>query len=173
MPPTAADRFRTLAAALGVEVAVSEFPEGTRTAVDAATAVGCHVDAIVKSLVFMADDRPVLALTSGGNRVDESRLAEAVGATVVRKASADEARAATGYAIGGTPPFAHTGEGVDLVLIDPALLAHAQVWAAAGTPSSVFPISPSRLASAAGARTADVKTRVQASTPTQTPGDDA
>ena len=169
MPPTATDRFRTLAAAIGVEVSVSEFPEGTRTALDAATAVGCHVDAIVKSLVFMADDRPVLALTSGGNRVDESRLAAEVGATAVRKASADEARAATGYAIGGTPPFGHTGAGVDQVLIDPALLAHAQVWAAAGTPSSVFPISPSQLASAAVARTADVTT----GTATGTPGADA
>jgi prolyl-tRNA editing enzyme YbaK/EbsC (Cys-tRNA(Pro) deacylase) len=170
MPTTATDRFRTLAAALGVEVAVSEFPEGTRTAADAAAAVGCHVDAIVKSLVFMADDRPVLALTSGGNRVDESRLAAAVGATMVRKASADEARAATGYAIGGTPPFGHTGAGVDHVLIDPALLAHVQVWAAAGTPSSVFPISPSRLTSAAGARATDVTARVQTGTTTDTLG---
>ena len=156
MPPTATDRFRTLATAVGVDVTVSEFPEGTRTAVDAARAVGCPVDAIVKSLVFMADERPVLALTSGGNRIDEARLARAVAAEVVRKASADEARTATGYAIGGTPPFCHTGTGVSEVLIDPALLAHEMVWAAAGTPSSVFPIAPAQLVDAAGARVIDV-----------------
>ena len=156
MPSTATERFLTLAEAVGVEVRVAEFPEGTRTASDAARAVGCHVDAIVKSLVFMADDRPVLALTSGGNRIDETRLAAATGATTVRKASADEARAATGYAIGGTPPFCHTGTGVSDVLIDPVLLTHAEVWAAAGTPSSVFPIAPARLAEVAGARTVEV-----------------
>jgi len=156
MPPTATERFRTLAAAVGVDVTVSEFPEGTRTAIDAARAVGCTVDAIVKSLVFMADGRAVLALTSGRNRIDESRLAVVLGAVDVRKASADEVRAATGYAIGGTPPFCHTGDGVSDVLIDPALLAHDPVWAAAGTPSSVFSIAPSHLVQVAGARVVDV-----------------
>jgi prolyl-tRNA editing enzyme YbaK/EbsC (Cys-tRNA(Pro) deacylase) len=152
MPPSATERFRALAAEVGVDVDVSEFPEGTRTAVDAAAAVGCHVDAIVKSLVFIADDRPVLVLTSGGNRVDELRLAAETGAGVVRKASADEVRTATGYAIGGTPPFGHTGTGVADVLLDPALLAHAEVWAAAGTPSSVFAIAPELLLEVSGAR---------------------
>lgn len=161
MPPPATERFRILATAVGVEVAVAEFPEGTRTAVDAAAAVGCHVDAIVKSLVFMADGRPVLALVSGGDRVDEALLAAAVSATEVRKADADEARAATGYAIGGTPPFGHTGTGIAHVLIDPALLAHPQVWAAAGTPSSVFPIDPMRLAAVAGARSIEITTSHQ------------
>lgn len=156
MASDATERFRTLAASVGVDVAVSEFPEGTRTATDAAAAVGCHVDAIVKSLVFVADGRAVLALTSGGNRIDERRLADATGAAEVRKATADEARAATGYAIGGTPPFGHTGSGVADVLIDPALLAHDEVWAAAGTPSAVFPIAPARLAEVAGARVVDV-----------------
>lgn len=156
MASDATERFRTLAASVGVDVAVSEFPEGTRTATDAAAAVGCHVDAIVKSLVFVADGRAVLALTSGGNRIDERRLADATGAAEVRKATADEARAATGYAIGGTPPFGHTGSGVADVLIDPALLTHDEVWAAAGTPSAVFPITPARLAEVAGARVTDV-----------------
>jgi prolyl-tRNA editing enzyme YbaK/EbsC (Cys-tRNA(Pro) deacylase) len=156
MPPSATERFRALAEAVGVAVDVSEFPEGTRTAQDAARAVGCPVDAIVKSLVFMADERPILVLTSGGNRVDEQRLASAVGVDAVRKASADEARAATGYAIGGTPPFGHTGTGVDDVLIDPALLLHDQVWAAAGTPSAVFPLPPTVLLDVARARVADV-----------------
>jgi prolyl-tRNA editing enzyme YbaK/EbsC (Cys-tRNA(Pro) deacylase) len=156
MPSTATERFRALATEVGVAVTVSEFPEGTRTATEAAAAVGCHVDAIVKSLVFVVDGRPVLVLTSGGSRVDEQRLARTLGASEVRKATADEVRAATGYAIGGTPPFAHTGEGVDTVLIDPRLLTHDEVWAAAGTPSTVFPIPPARLAEVAGARTVDV-----------------
>jgi len=153
---SATERFRTLAAELGVDVEPSEFPQGTRTAVDAAAAVGCDVAAIVKSLVFMVDGGAVLVLTSGANRVDERRLAQELGASEVRKASADEARAATGYAIGGTPPFGHTGDGLTAVLLDPALLEHDRVWAAAGTPSSVFPIAPARLAEVAGARTADV-----------------
>lgn len=156
MPAPAIERFVALAEGLGVDVTVSEFPEGTRTAVDAAAAVGCDVDAIVKSLVFVADGGPVLVLVSGGGRVDERLLATMLGATTVRKADADEARAATGYAIGGTPPFGHTGDGVDTVLIDPALLEHDTVWAAAGTPSAVFPIAPALLAEAARARVVDV-----------------
>ena len=156
MASDATDRFRALAASVGVDVAASEFPEGTRTATDAAVAVGCDVGAIVKSLVFVADGHAVLALTSGGNRVDEQRLADAIGASEVRKATADEARVATGYSIGGTPPFGHTGSGVVDVLIDPALLTHDMVWAAAGTPSTVFPITPTRLVEVAGARTVDV-----------------
>jgi prolyl-tRNA editing enzyme YbaK/EbsC (Cys-tRNA(Pro) deacylase) len=150
----ALQRFAALAASAGVDVDASEFPQGTRTAADAAAAVGCEVAAIVKSLVFMADDRAVLVLTSGANRVDEHRLATELDAHHVRKATADEARAATGYAIGGTPPFCHTGDGVSAVLMDPDLLDHEQVWAAAGTASAVFPLPPVRLLEAAGARTA-------------------
>lgn len=156
MPAPATERFQALAAGLGVEVAVAEFPEGTRTAADAAAAVGCDIDAIVKSLVFIAEDRPVLLLVSGGNRVDEARLATMLGASVVRKATADEVRAATGYAIGGTPPFGHTGDGVTEVLLDPTLLEHDMVWAAAGTPSTVFPVPPARLIEVAGARVVDI-----------------
>jgi acrylyl-CoA reductase (NADPH) len=159
MPSAATDRFVTLAASVGVHVEVAEFPEGTRTATDAARAVGCDVDAIVKSLVFMADGQPVLVLMRGGGRVDEQRLAGALGATDVRRASADEARAATGYAIGGTPPLGHHGAGVTAIIADPSLLAHDRVWAAAGTPSSVFPISPTQLVEASGARVADVAER--------------
>jgi prolyl-tRNA editing enzyme YbaK/EbsC (Cys-tRNA(Pro) deacylase) len=159
---TATDRFRALAVTLGVEVVVSEFPQGTRTAQDAADAVGCAVAAIVKSLVFMADGRPVLALVSGAHRVDEPTLARALDVAEVRKASADEARDATGYAIGGTPPFGHTGEGVTSTVCDPSLLIHDVVWAAAGTPSSVFPIPPALLVAAAGARVVDVTTGTSA-----------
>ncbi len=159
MPSAATDRFVTLAASVGVHVDVAEFPEGTRTATDAARAVGCDVDAIVKSLVFMADAQPVLVLMRGGGRVDEQRLAGLLGASEVRRASADEARSATGYAIGGTPPLGHHGAGVTAIIADPSLLAHDRVWAAAGTPSSVFPISPTQLVEASGARVTDVAER--------------
>lgn len=151
MASSATERFTAAAADLGVDVEVTRYPEGTRTAADAAAAIGCDVAQIVKSLVFMADDAPLLALTSGANRVDTATLAEAVGAAVVRQANADEARSATGYAIGGTPPFGHAGGQVRTVL-DPTLLDFATVWAAAGTPDSVFPLSPVTLLAATGAR---------------------
>lgn len=153
MADTALDRFREAAARAGVEVEVARFPEGTRTAKDAAAAIGCDLAQIVKSLVFMAGERPVLALTSGVNRVDTERLAEEVGSPC-RQATADEARAATGYAIGGTPPFGHP-EPI-LTLLDPSLLELDTVWAAAGTPDAVFPIAPSELQRVSGARAVDV-----------------
>lgn len=152
--PSAVDRFVERAIALDVTPEVQEFPDGTRTAVDAANAVGCEVGAIVKSLVFVADGRPVLVLTSGAHRVDEARLAAFLGAGSVRKADADEVRSATGYAIGGTPPFGHETELP--VLIDPALFTHPLVWAAAGTPRTVFPLAPDELVRASRAREADV-----------------
>ena len=103
----AVDRFLEAARVEGLEPDVRRFPEGTKTADDAARAIGCDVGQIVKSLVFMADDRPVMAFTSGANRVDEAKLAEIVGAASVRRATPEEARAATGFAVGGTPPFGH------------------------------------------------------------------
>jgi prolyl-tRNA editing enzyme YbaK/EbsC (Cys-tRNA(Pro) deacylase) len=139
---------------LGLDLEVREFPDGTRTAVDAARAVGCAVDQIVKSLVFVADDAPVLVLTSGGNRVDPAKVARRTGAAAVRKADADEARAATGFAIGGTPPFGHPHR-LD-VLVDRDLTRFEVLWAAAGTPRHVFPITPAALLDASGGLVADV-----------------
>ena len=141
----ATERFAASASELGIEVAVRSYPEGTRTAVDAAAAVGCDVDQIVKSLVLMVDDRPVLVLCSGGRRVDEERLASYLG-TEIRIAGASEVRAATGFAIGGTPPLGHT---VPMrTLVDPHLMDFGEVWAAAGTPDSVFPVKPKDLVKA-------------------------
>jgi prolyl-tRNA editing enzyme YbaK/EbsC (Cys-tRNA(Pro) deacylase) len=147
-------RFLERARALGVDPEVHDFPQGTRTAADAAAAIGCHVAQIVKSLVFVADGAPVLVLTSGANRVDEAALAAHLGADEVRRADADEVRAATGYAIGGTPPFGH--DTALRVLCDRDLAVHDIVWAAAGTPASVFPIDPQRLLAVTGARPVDV-----------------
>jgi prolyl-tRNA editing enzyme YbaK/EbsC (Cys-tRNA(Pro) deacylase) len=152
--PRATAAVVTAGRLLGLELDVREFPEGTRTAADAARAIGCHVDQIVKSLVFVADTAPVLVLTSGGNRVDVVKVGKERSAAVVRKADAGEVRAATGYAIGGTPPFGHAR---DLpVLIDRHLTAFEVVWAAAGTPRHVFPIAPGDLLRAAGGQVADV-----------------
>ena len=149
------DRFVAAARERGLEIEVRRFPEGTKTAPDAARAVGCEVAQIVKSLVFMADGRPLLALTSGANRADVAKLAAATGANEVRRADADQARAATGFAIGGTPPFGFPGP--VRVLMDRDLLAFDEVWAAAGTPDAVFPIGPERLREAAGAEAVDLR----------------
>lgn len=146
------ERFLEAAAVLGHEVEVRRFPEGTRTAEDAARAIGCTVGQIVKSLVFIADERPVLALTSGANRVDTARLATVVGASRVRRADADEARAASGFAVGGTPPFGHPAP-IETVF-DPDLEAFAEIWAAAGTPDAVFQTTPAELLRVTGARIA-------------------
>ena len=148
---TAVERFVEAAAELAVVVEVTRYPEGTRTAIDAATAIGCDVAQIVKSLVFGSDSGYVLALTSGANRVDTERLAEAHGGPV-RRADADGVREATGYAIGGTPPFGHRHRLA--VYLDPDLLGFDTVWAAAGTPDAVFPIAPPVLKAVTGATVA-------------------
>jgi prolyl-tRNA editing enzyme YbaK/EbsC (Cys-tRNA(Pro) deacylase) len=150
---SAIERSTESAHRLGIEPQVRRFPEGTRTAADAARAIGCDVAQIVKSLIFLADGRPVIAFTSGANRVDPSKLAEVAGASVARRATPEEARAATGFAVGGTPPFGHPASLP--AYIDPALLAFQEVWAAAGTPDSVFPLLPHELKRAAGAEPAD------------------
>jgi prolyl-tRNA editing enzyme YbaK/EbsC (Cys-tRNA(Pro) deacylase) len=138
----------------GIGVSVKQFPAGTRTAADAARAVGCDVGQIVKSLVFLAAGRPVVALVSGANRLDEARLGAAAGEPV-SKADADLARAATGYAIGGVPPFGHATE--IPVFMDRDLLGHRMVWAAAGRPDSVFEIDPERLRELSEATVVDLK----------------
>lgn len=150
----AVERFTDRAHAAGLRPEIRTFPDGTRTAADAAAAIGCEVAQIVKSLVFVADGRPVLALTSGANRVDEAVLAAHLGVDEVRKADAAEARAATGYAIGGTPPLGH--DTPLLVVCDRDLLDHDEVWAAAGSPTSVFALAPHALLSSAGAAVVDL-----------------
>jgi prolyl-tRNA editing enzyme YbaK/EbsC (Cys-tRNA(Pro) deacylase) len=127
---------------------VREFPEGTRTAADAAAAIGCEVAQIVKSLVFRRGDDAVLVLCSGANTVDEASLA-------VAKADAAFVREVTGFAIGGVPPYGWRTAPAE-TLVDEDLLAHEVVWAAAGTPRSVFPLSPAELVARSGGRVARV-----------------
>jgi prolyl-tRNA editing enzyme YbaK/EbsC (Cys-tRNA(Pro) deacylase) len=154
-------RVLAAAEAAGLKVEIQRFPEGTRTAADAARAVGCAVSQIVKSLVFMADEQPVLVLVSGADRADPERLSAAMSdgtepPSTIRRATADEAREATGFSIGGIPPLGHAHPLT--VLIDRGLLEHDVVWAAAGLPDAVFAISPDRLARATGARVVAIAT---------------
>jgi prolyl-tRNA editing enzyme YbaK/EbsC (Cys-tRNA(Pro) deacylase) len=149
------ERFERAALDRGLSIEVREFPQGTKTAQAAARAVGCEVGQIVKSLVFVADGEPIVALTSGANRADTARLAAALGVAEVRRASPEEARDATGFAIGGTPPFGYPGP--VRVLLDRDLLGFDVLWAAAGTPQAVFPIGPDDLLRTSGAEPADFK----------------
>ena len=137
---------------MGMAPEILRFPEGTRTAAQAAAAVGCELGQIVKSLVFLCDGEAVLALTSGSNRVDTARLGAVLGGTIMR-ADADGVREATGYAIGGTPPFGHARP--LRAVADRDLLVYDTVWAAAGTPDTVFELTPSALMRASGAEVAD------------------
>ena len=149
-----ADRVAGAARDLGLEVEIREFPEGTRTAEDAAAAIGVEVGQIVKSLVFSVDDEIVVAMVSGPNRLDESKLAEASGGDEVGRVGADAVRAATGYPIGGVPPFGHAN-GLR-TFIDEDLLGYDVVWAAAGTPRHVFSVEPRQLVEATGATMAEL-----------------
>jgi prolyl-tRNA editing enzyme YbaK/EbsC (Cys-tRNA(Pro) deacylase) len=141
---------------LGLECQVVELPGSTRTALEAAQAVGCGVGQIVKSLMFRgkSSGRPLLALVSGSNRVDEKKLAALAG-EATEKADADFTRQHTGFAIGGVPPLGHTAPLT--TFIDEDLLQYAEVWAAAGTPHAVFRIAPADLVRASAGRTAAVK----------------
>ena len=134
--------------AIGLEVEPVRFPEGTKTAIDAANAIGCHVGQIVKSLIFAVDGEVVLAYVSGSNQLDETKLALAAGGATCSRVDADTVRAATGFPIGGVPPFGH--DTVLRVFIDPDLLQYEIVWAAAGTWHDVFSLTPHQLVSASG-----------------------
>ena len=134
--------LRVIAAAreAGLEITTRKFPEGTKTAADAAVAIGVVVGQIVKSLVFGVDNEIVMALVSGSNQLDEKKLAAAAGGSKCSRVDADAVRAATGYPIGGVPPFGHSTQ--LRVFVDPDLLQYDEVWAAAGTWSDVFAINP-------------------------------
>jgi prolyl-tRNA editing enzyme YbaK/EbsC (Cys-tRNA(Pro) deacylase) len=171
--PEAARRVVDAAAELGIAIHPIEFPEGTKTSAEAAAAVGADLAQIAKSLVFVLvhgrtpdsqsvrgpvdgphafDDESVLVLMSGDRRVDTSLLAKAFGADGARRATLDECRDATGFAAGGTPAFGHQL----VVVADRSLQRNTQVWSAAGTPTTVYPIALEDLVSACGARWVDV-----------------
>ncbi len=143
MKPAAASSALKVQAALGPTFTVLEFEASTRTAEDAAAAVGCTVAQIARSLVFRsASGRSVLVIASGANRVDEKKAAAPIGERIAR-ADADFVREATGFAIGGVPPVGHATQ--PIVLIDEALMGFDAIWAAAGTPNAVFRLTPADL----------------------------
>ena len=133
------DRVAAALAAAGVDTEIREYPEGARTAQDAAAAVGCAVGQICKSLVFRVGDAPLLVIASGSNRVDEARFGAA-------KADAAFVREQTGYAIGGVPPLGHPAP--MRTLVDASLQRFDTVWCAAGTPNAVFEVPTAHLIAA-------------------------
>jgi prolyl-tRNA editing enzyme YbaK/EbsC (Cys-tRNA(Pro) deacylase) len=142
-PKSAVTRVMAALGAHGLDhLPVREFTERTATAADAAAAIGTSVACIVKSLVFMAADQPILVLASGPNRVDVDKVGRLVGESIVR-ANANQVRQATGFAIGGVPPVGHPH--ALATYVDRDLLQHEEVWAAAGTPNTVFAIKPDDL----------------------------
>ena len=144
MHPTA-QKVADAAQALGLDIAIKEFDAGTRTAEDAARAIGCTVAQIIKSLLFVVDGQPTMALVSGVNRLDEKKLAAlcGVGKKKVKRSNAETAREATGFAIGGIPPFGHKTRLP--TYIDEDFLQFEIIWGAAGTPNAVFSITPKEL----------------------------
>ena len=149
--------LRVIAAAreAGLEITTRRFPEGTKTAADAAAAIGVVVGQIVKSLVFGVDNEIVMALVSGSNQLDEKKLAAAAGGSKCSRVDADAVRAATGYPIGGVPPFGHTTQ--LRVFVDPDLLQYDEVWAAAGTWNDNFGAAPADIVRIAGGMVTDLK----------------
>jgi prolyl-tRNA editing enzyme YbaK/EbsC (Cys-tRNA(Pro) deacylase) len=147
--PESAQAVQEVLRAKGIDARVMVLPQSTRTAKEAAEAVGCEVAQIAKSIIFKRADtqQAVLVITSGVNRVDEKRIAAHLG-TPLLKADADFVRAATGYAIGGVPPLGHRAP-IE-TLIDETLLALDSVWAAAGTPNALFSIGSRQLVAATG-----------------------
>jgi prolyl-tRNA editing enzyme YbaK/EbsC (Cys-tRNA(Pro) deacylase) len=143
------------AAERGLTIETRHFPDGTRTALDAAAAIGVEVGQIVKSLVFAVDGELVVAYVSGANQLDEAKLAAAAGGAQCARADADEVRAATGFPIGGVPPFGHNRP--VRIFVDPDLLGHDEVWAAAGTAHDVFGVPPQALVEASGGIVVDLK----------------
>jgi Cys-tRNA(Pro) deacylase len=149
------DRVVEAGAARGLVIEPRTFPEGTKTAADAAAAIGVDVGQIVKSLIFAVDGELVLAYVSGANQLDERKLAHAAGGEKCSRVDADAVRTATGFPIGGVPPFGHATH--LKVFIDPDLLQYDEVWAAAGTWHDVFGIEPHQLVAASEGAVTDLK----------------
>lgn len=161
--PPSTQRFAEAAEALGLSIDIVVFDYSTRTAEEAAAAIGCKVGQIVKSLVFTVGGAPVVALVSGANQLDTRKLSSlfGVGRKQVDRADADTVRAATGYAIGGVPPFGHAT--ATPLYIDRDLALYDVIWAAAGTPNTVFAIRPDDLVRATNGKLANLKVELECS----------
>ncbi len=158
MHPTA-QKVADAAQKLGLSITIKEFETSTRTAEDAANSIGCAVGQIVKSLLFVVNGQPTLVLVSGPNRLDEKKLAAlcGVGKKKIKRANADIVRQATGFAIGGVPPFGHATPLP--TYIDEDFWQFEVIWAAAGTPNAVFDIAPDELARVTGGTKSDLKVK--------------
>ncbi|NMJ41175.1 YbaK/EbsC family protein [Roseomonas sp. JC162] len=154
MSGSSVDRVRAALLAAGHPDTIQAFPEGTRSAADAAAAVGCDVAQIAKSIVFRAGPRAVLVIASGANRVDTSKVAAAIGQPI-KRAEGSWVRDTTGFAIGGVSPVGHLAP--PILLLDADLMALGEVWAAAGSPQHVFRTSAAELVRMTGATVAEVK----------------
>ena len=154
--PEPVQRVSAALRAAAVDARIEQFEEGTPTARDAARAVGCELEQIVKSIVFVCDGAYVLALVSGDRRADEAAVAEAVGAAEVRPARPPEVLAATGFEAGGVAPFPQVA--VSQTLMDRSFLAHEVVWIGAGTPNHMAALAPAELARLSKARAFDLGT---------------
>jgi len=150
----AAERVQQILAGLGLDSQIVEFGESTKTAADAAAAIGTTVAQIAKSIVFAAGDEPVMVIASGSNRIDPARVQPYVAAALT-KANAAFVRDHIGYVIGGVPPVGHTTSFP--IFIDRDLLQYPEIWAAGGTPNTVFPIAPANLVRVTGGRVIDCK----------------
>lgn len=158
MHPRSREFRQRAASAFDFEVDVHEFSEGTKTAADAANAVGCDLAQIASAIGMRAGGRLVLVVISGANRVDEGKLAalEGVDEAAVGMADADAIKRALGWSIGGVPPFCHDTSVP--VYMDETLTDFDTVWAAAGTPQALFPLEPSKIRTYADAEAVDVAT---------------
>jgi len=154
--PEPVERVSGVLRAAAVDARIEQFDEGTPTARDAAKAVACELSQIVKTLVFVCDGAFVLALVPGDRRADEQAVAQAVGASSVRVATADEVVLATGFEPGGVAPFPH--QDVSQTLIDSSFFSHGVVWIGAGTAQHMASLPPTELARLAAARTVDLGT---------------
>ena len=143
------------AAEVGLEIEAVRFPDGAKTAADAAAAIGVDVGQIVKSLIFAVDGEVVLAFVSGSNQLDEAKLAAAAGGERCARVDADTVRTVTGFPIGGVPPFGHATPLT--AFVDPDLLGYDEVWAAAGTWHDVFAVRPDDLVRASNGTVTDLK----------------
>jgi len=152
-----AQKVADAAQQLGIAVEIREFSQTTRSAQEAADAIGCMVAQIVKSLCFVVSEQPIMALVSGANQLDERKLAQLCGVSrkQVKRADADTVKAATGFSIGGVPPFGHVRPLP--IYVDEDLLQFDEVWAAAGTPFAVFAIPPAMLVKASSGTPAFLK----------------
>jgi len=157
MWPEPVERVARELRAAAAEATIEEFAHGTPTAEAAARAVGCSLDQIVKSIVFVADRSFVLALVPGDRRADSDKVAAAIGAPAVRVARPEEVLTATGFEVGGVAPF--PSRGIQSVLLDRTLLQHGRVWIGAGSPTHMAALAPSDLQRLSGARTADLVSR--------------